>query len=80
MSIIEASKQVTERRSVMPHEPWSAALSSRTKEVEGLLLKERECQLKERCETTGQRVNTDSNQTGMGHHMNVKHVCWCVQV
>ena len=75
MSIIEASKQVTGRRSLIPHEPLSAGLSFRTEEVEGLLLKERECQLKERCETTGQRVNTDSNQTGTGHHMNVKHVC-----
>ena len=48
MSIIEASKHVTERRSLMPHEPLSAGLSSRTEEVEGLLLKERECQLKEK--------------------------------
>ena len=34
----------------------------------------------ERCESTGHRVNTDSNQTGTGHHMNVKHVCACYQV
>jgi len=48
MSIIEASKQATGRRSLIPHEPLSAGFSFRTEEVEGLLLKERKCQLKEK--------------------------------